>query len=336
MEKVSIAILGLGRLGTSIGLTLKAYNKQERPYQFEVTGYDTVAERVKQAKEINAIDTPKHRPVEATRDKAIVVITMPYGEVNTAYDMIANELRADTVIIDFSTLKHDVMEQATKKLPANVHLVCAAPVFNPKYLFDGVDETQRASDDLFQDGMLMLMPSVKCAEAAIKLANNFSEILGAKPQFFDPYEHDALIAATETLPAFLSVTYFTTLNEGKGWDDTQRLTNPAFGMLSRYLFDHHPDDILKTWQDNRPHLVRNVNAFLKTLTTLRNLLQEEEDDAIAALLEEQAKDYEAWINKRYNNNWVKDDLAAETPTWTESMGNMFGNLLRRKKDDDDD
>ena len=335
MEQITVAILGLGRVGTSVGLALKAHNARDNRYQFVVTGYDTVAERVKQAKDLEAVDNPKHRLAEAVRDKAIVVISMPYGEVATAYEMIAQDLKEDTVIIDFSTLKHTVMEKASKRLPKNVHLVCASAIFNPAYLFDGVDETQRATADLFQDGMMMLMPSVTCAEAAIKLASNFSAILGAKPQFFDPFEHDALIAATETLPALVSVAYFTTLNQGQSWEDTQRLTNPAFGMLTRYLFDHHPDDLMKTWGDNRPQLIRYITELIKTLTSMRTLLQEEDDDAISALLEDQAKDYEAWINKRYHNNWNKEP-AVETPTWSESMGNMFGNFFRRKKDEDDE
>ena len=336
MAEVQVGILGLGRVGASVGLALKNHTAQGGKHKFIITGYDTVAEKGRIAKEIGAIDHFKNRIGEAARDKAIVIMAMPYGEVDSSYSVIGKELSRGTVVLDFSALKVSTMQSAAKHMPENTHLVCIAPIFNPKYLFDSVDETVRASADLFEDGMMMLMPSVKCAEAAITLANDVSGILGALPQYFDAAEHDVLISATEALPAVLGVAYFINLQQSDSWDDTRRLTNPSFGIITHDLFDKHPDDLTKVWLDNADQIVRHINAYIKTLTALRDILQDKDRRALSALLEEKAKAYETWINNRHHNTWHKDKLAVKTATFGDTIGGtLFGGFFRKRDDDED-
>ncbi len=335
MAEISLAILGMGRLGTSIGLALKRYMREGGSHRFSITGYDTVSSYAKTAKQMQAIDDIKNRPQEAVKGKDIIIIAMPYGEVETVYQMIAPNLRDGTVILDLSTLKQSPMQAVEKLLSPEVHVVSVAAVVNPKYLFDGVNETDRATEDYFDKGMMMLMPTVKCAQQAVTLAMDFSQLLGATPQFFDPSEHDALIAATELLPALLGVAYFYTMCHGDGWLDTQRLSNPFFGVLSRPLFDLHPDDLRAMWLSSGSHLIRNINEMILTLTRFRDLIMEKNDDALAVALDNTSKEYQAWINRRHNNKWKNERPIAEAPTFGETMSGMFGNLVNIGKKDKD-
>ncbi|MFW5708990.1 MAG: prephenate dehydrogenase/arogenate dehydrogenase family protein [Chloroflexota bacterium] len=334
MADISVAILGLGRVGTSIGMALKRYNRLGKAYNFDISGYDTVADQVKTAKKLEAIDHARHRPGEAVKDAGIVFITMPYGEIETVYELIGPALRTNAVVLDFSTLKQEAMRAAQRHMPEQTHLVCGAPIFNPAYLFDGIDETERATEDLFDKGMIMLMPSVRCAEEAITLANDVTGILGAIPHFFDPNEHDALINATEILPSVMTVAYFYTLSHNSGWPDTQRLTNPAFGMASHDLFDTHPDDLAKLWMDGGEQLIRNINELIKSLTHMRDLLQEKDQESISAILESRSSEYAAWINRRYNLTWGKERTAENLPTFSDAVGNMFGGFFKRRQDEE--
>lgn len=338
MAEISLAILGMGRLGTSIGLAIKRHMREGGNHTFSITGYDTVSSQAKTAKQMNAVDEIKNRPQEAVKGKDIVVIAMPYGEVETVYEMIAPNVRDGTVILDLSTLKQAPMKAAEKHLSADVHVVSAAPIVNPKYVFDGLNETEHATEDYFDKGMMMLMPSVKCVQEAVTLATDFSQLLGAVPQFFDTAEHDALIAATELLPSLLGVAYFYTMCHGDGWMDTQRLTNPTFGVLSRPLFDIHPDDLRAMWLGGGSHLIRNINEMILTLTRFRDLIMEKNDDALAVALDNTSKEYQDWINRRHNNKWKNEKILADAPTFSDSMTNLFGNLVnvgRKDKDKQD-
>jgi prephenate dehydrogenase len=331
MAEISIAILGLKRVGASIGLALKRHNAKNSGNTFIIGGYDTSRDIAKEAQQMGAVDKIEHDLDTLVRDRDIVVIALPIGEVEGAYENIAHALRTGVVVIDMSPLAQSALKVAEKHLPEGAHVVCAAPIFNPKYLFDGTDEVARASEDLFDKGTIMVMPSVTCIKEAISLASDFAALLGATPNFYDPAEYDSLTAATEGLPSLLGVVTFHLLSRSEGWADIQRLTNPGFGMLTRHLFDTHPDDLRDFWLTSGPALLRQVDELVEGLRSFRALLAEQDHDSLAAALETASSEYEGWINRRMTNRWK--DGRDDKPLPTQGiMGNMFGRWGR--KDDD--
>lgn len=337
MAEINVAILGLNRAGASVAMALKRYNARGEGNSFTITGYDTNPDTVREAKKIGVIDIAKHQPDEAVKDQGVVFLSVSYGEVSAIYSLISRHLKTGVVIIDFATLKAQSLAAAEKHLPSNTHLICAAPILNPRHSFSNVDDMTAATEELFDKGSMMLMPSVKSAQEAITLANNLTEILGATPHFFDPHEHDALAAATEALPVLLNIAYFYTLTQNEGWGDTQRLTNPAFGAQSRALFDMHPDDMLDLLWQSKDNLKRHLNLLLRNLTQLRDALDEDDTAAMEAVIDTASSTYQEWVNQRFNNTWDKDRLKVETPTFGDSVSHMFGSFMRfGKKDDEKD
>ena len=335
MAEISIAILGLKRTGASVGLALKRHNVKKTDNTFIIGGYDTSRDIAKEAQKMGAVDKIDHNLEALVRDKDIVVIALPFGEVEGAYQNIAHVLRTGVVVIDMSPLAQSALKLAQKHLPEGAHVVCAAPIINPKYLFDGTDEVARASEDLFDKGTIMVMPSVSCIKEAIGLVADFSALLGATPNFYDPAEYDSLTAATEALPSLLGVVAFHLLSRSDGWPDIQRLTNPGFGMLTRYLYDTHPDDLRDFWLTSGPALVRQVDDLVEGLRAFRALIAEKDSDSLAAALETASSEYEGWINRRMNNRWA--DGRDDKPLPTQGiMGNMFGRFSFGRKDDEDD
>ena len=68
MAEVQVAILGLNRIGTSIGLALKKYNSRAgAKHQFRVTGYSTRNDEVKTAQKLGAVDAVSAQPSDAAR-----------------------------------------------------------------------------------------------------------------------------------------------------------------------------------------------------------------------------------------------------------------------------
>lgn len=333
MAPVQISILGLGRLGTSIGLALKRYMADGGKHQFEITGYDSVSTHAKTAKNLKALDHTKNSVEEAVQGQNIVVMSLPYGEIEGVYRRISGHLIRGAVIIDLSTLKRDNIQSAEKHLPDGTHLVCATAIVNAKYLFENLDETERASADYFDKGVMMLMPSVTCAEEAVTLANDWTQILGATPQYFDPEEHDILIHSAEILPSVLGVALFSHLRQSDSWDDKGRLTNSAFGATTHFLFDRHPDDLMSTWTNNPDLMIRNINEIIKTLMLVRDLIREDNRDALSLYIDDNTRAYETWINNRNKNSWRQDN--PKVPSMSDTIGGaMFGNFFKRGRDKD--
>jgi len=337
MADVSVAILGMNRIGTSLGLALKRYNGRGEAHTFTVHGYDQSQNTLKTVQEMKAVDETVNRLENIVREQDIVVITMPYNELSTVYEIIAPNLRKGAVVIDMTPVKQQSLKLANEHLREGTHLVSAEPIINPKYLFDGTDETQRATADYFDDSTILVMPSVKAIKEAVTLATDLVTIIGAEPMFFDPAEFDPLMAATRALPTTIGTAYYYMLSNTDGWDDSQRLTGADFGMMTRYLFDTHPDDLRNLWLDSSEDLVRNLDGFINVLRQLREAIADKDQDTIEAMLDAAARDYETWINRRYQNRWQFSEQMnnSEAPTFGTMMGNLMGGFMSRRKDKDD-
>lgn len=335
MANVSVGILGLGRIGASVALALKRYNSsKDARHTFDITVSDSRAGVREEAQKLGIAPRIERNLFDAAENKDIVVLALPYAEVKAAYEVIGPLLRPGAVIMDSSPLKQPSLEWANKYLRAETHMVGMTPILNPKYLFEGVDDTQYAREDLFDKGTMLLMPSVSAVKDAVELASDFSTLLGATPHFLDPAEHDGLMAMTEGLPALLGVAVFYLLQHNRGWGDLQRLTNPGFGLLTHHLYDTHPDDLRDAWLYNRQHLLRALDDLTATLHSFRELLAENNQAALESALIKSSEAYSQWINRRHNARWEE-----ERDSQTLSMGQfMFGSLLskRFRRDDNGD
>ncbi len=338
MPEVAVAILGLNRVGTSIGLALKQYNQRANAkHQFKITGYSGRNEHVKTAQKLGAIDQVAGQAFDAVRGRDIVVMAMPYAEVESAYQAIAGDMRPGVVVLDFSPLKVNPLKWAAKHLSKDAHVVGATPLLNPAYLFDPLDSPDNANADLFENGTILLMPSVTCIPQAIELGGDFAAILGSRTQFIDPAEHDSMMAATDVLPTLLGLAYYNALSNATGWHDVQRSTNPAFGALTRPMFDTHPDDLVASLRDSRQDLTRVIDSVMVSLRDLRAALVSDDRDALEAVATNAAESYETWYNKRFH--WKFDDAGQKQPEAPNMMsmflGTSLANRLRGKKDEDD-
>ena len=338
---ISVTIIGLGRTGASIGLALKRYNRKgNTPHTFDITGLEDRPAMLKEAEKLGAVDKTGRNIFNAIDGRDIVVLALPYADVRRTYQVIADGIRPGGVVMDMSPLKMPSLKWAKEYLPAEAHMVGLTPLVNPRHLFDGLDDTEHATEDYFDNGNMMLMPAPNCIPDAVELASDFSSLLGATVHFMDPMEHDSLIAATYGLPTVLGAASFYTLARNPGWGDIQRLTNPQFGRLTHQLFDTHPDDLRDVWLNNRESLVHYLDMLMASLNQVRDSLAEDDRDAVEAMLVEASDKYSAWINRRHNNKWDDVDKSSfETPSTGESlMSGLMGGFLSRKlrKNSDED
>ncbi|MBZ0278788.1 MAG: NAD(P)-binding domain-containing protein, partial [Anaerolineae bacterium] len=92
MGTVSVAILGLGRVGASVALALKRYNaRKDARHQFALTLVDTRAGIREDAVKARIGDKIEHNLFGAVPNKDIVVLALPYADVQTAYRDLGRE-----------------------------------------------------------------------------------------------------------------------------------------------------------------------------------------------------------------------------------------------------
>lgn len=307
MASLRVAILGLGRLGASVGLALKRYSQTEGKYQFECVGHDFSPELERRAREQGIVARTERLPEDAVRGADIVVQAMGYEDVRTTYKDMAIGLRDGVVILETAPLKQASLEWATKYLKPEHHVVGLTPIVNPAYLYDARIDFDAASADYFDKGAILISPAASAAKEAVELAYNFGIILGGKPRFLDPQEHDALMAHTSTLPELLGVLSFYAMRQHPSWEDAQWLTPPIFGALTRPLKDVHPDAFRDEWIGNRDAIARALGTLIEALEQTRQRLLEGDQAAIEALASQTSEQYAEWVNRRHRADWEKGE-----------------------------
>jgi prephenate dehydrogenase len=340
MANIRVGIIGLGRVGASVALAVKRFqqtapNKQ----QFTVTGYDVRSDVVRVAKTLNAFSELSGSLLGAARDKEIVVLALPYADVEEAYRLMAGQLKAGTVVLDCSTLSTPSLKWAAPLEADDVHLVGVTPVLNADYLFDGKDDIRHAAPDLFLNGAMLLSPSVKAHPDAVELAADFSAVIGASPRFVDPYEHDGWMGSVELLPMVLGVAAFRAMRKLEGWDEAQRAANANFGRLTHGLADSDPADLRALVLANRDAVLRAIDSQVSTLRELRQVIADSDAHALAEAFEGEYAAYNTWLAKRISNVWEATEPRERGGAGEAVMTGFLGGYLARRlrgKDSDDE
>lgn len=324
--EVRVGIVGLGRVGASIALALRRHNRNPKAkYHFAIQGYDRQQGTKEALKEQGAAEVLNSRsPQRAAREADLVILAQPYHEIEASLRDIAGALREGAVVLNLSLLQAPAAEWAEEQLGEGVYHVGGRPMINAKSLFTGLEEARYADEALFDGASFYLMPAPNCVTEAVELTSNFARILGARPNFIDAAEYDALVSATELLPALLGVATFHSLASASGWNDTQRLTNPAFAQLTHHLLDEHPDAMAATWLQNQESLTRHLDSLMQVLLQLRDLLRSEDRNGVEALLALAAERYEIWINQRHSGQFDPVDRSASAAV---SAGGMMRSLF---------
>ncbi len=339
---IKVGILGLGRIGASMGLALKRYNaSKDARQQFAITGYAATSQETQALKNSNPVEKSVRSIEEAAEDQDIVVLALPYRDVQAAYQLIGRGMRSGSVLLDASPLKLPSQEWAVKYLNAEAHMVGITPILNPKYLFDGLDDAEHAAADLFDKGSLLLMPNAKSEKEAVELASDFGELLGMTPMFGDPVEHDVWAASSESLPAALGLAAFYTLYRRDGWNDVRKVGNSSFGRLTHHLYDQNPDDLRDLLLNSREPLVRQIDATIESLGILRGILDQNDKAALEEILIQTMETYMTWVLHRKDGQWDKPESTAPSTSRSDLLlSSMFGSYLtkrmRRDKTDDSD
>lgn len=338
MSKLQIGILGLGRVGVSVGLALKRYMANNPKVTLDIVGYDSQQSNEKPALKMGAVARIERTPFAAVAQKDLIVMALPYDEVREAYQAISADLRDGVVVVDMSPLKQPVIGWAKQYLKPTHHVIGMTPIINPNLMFDAQDSAENAREDLFDDGAMVLSPALDSVKEAIDLAYNFSLLLGGKPRFLDPAEHDALLAQTEHLPLLLGAAFYDTLSRQRAWGDMQAFTNANFGTLTLTLKRDHPDALRDLLLQNKDNVVRGLDALIETLKSTREAIYTGDRDGVEALFVRASEDYAQWINRRFRGEWDKTDHLP--PAVSESgglmsffLGSKLANRLAGKKDE---
>src|SRR5262245_54047060 len=292
---IKITIIGMGMIGTSLGMALRSADEKEAPLgQIQVTGYDKNNRATSDARGRLAIDREMRSLGEALREAQLVVVAVPVQAVREVFTAIAPVLPSGCVVTDMASVKNQVMDWARELLPTTVEVVGGHPMAGKER-----SGASAAEPDLFKGAVYCLTPSPRARQGAIDLVDAMVRQVGAKPYFIDPNEHDAYVAGVSHLPFLLSTALVELTSSSPGWKEMAPLAPTGFRDVSR-LASGDPEMHRDICITNRAALSRWLDDAARLLLELREQVEAGDGDKLLALFERAREARERWLSGRPN------------------------------------
>lgn len=277
-----VGILGLGLIGTSLGLAIK-----RTPGAPRVHGHDVNGEALRRASKAGAIDKACTSPAELCKGSDAVVLATPVGSILELLPEIAPHLASDTLVTDTGGTKVRIVSAAHKALADPSRFVGGHPMAGR--LTAGVAEP---SADLYRGALYCLTVSPSTAPWAIDAAVQLVESLGAEPFFIDADEHDALLAGISHLPYLASVALVNAVTSQQSWAEMASLAAGGFRTVSS-LVDADERMWAQVAETNRENIALQLDRLIESLARLRGLVRSADPNLLTDLRRARSY-YRAW------------------------------------------
>ena len=320
-ETRRVVIIGLGLIGGSIGLRLKAADLPG----LDIVGSDIDGSRERAAKKSGAIDRVEHDLTRAVRDARLVIVAVPIAALRDVFTAIAPHLTDGALVTDTASTKGEVMKWATELLPESVSFVGGHPMAGKEQT--GIDH---ADATLFEGRAYCICPALSASPTAIKSVVGLAQALGAEAVFIDAEEHDVYAAAISHLPLITSTALFRLLRESPSWDDLGQLASTGFRDMTR-LASGDPSMSNAIWKTNREAIIHWVDRLTEELKRMRGMLSDAQDEELFKLFAEAKLQRDEFIA-----NPPRRETAARGPEVDRGralldifVGGMMANNIRR-------
>ena len=228
---VQITIIGLGQIGTSAGLALAG--KKDLVFRM---GHDKENGIAKKAEKLGALDKSHYNLPASVKDADIVLLAIPFGAIRETLEFIGQDLKESAVVMDTAPVKGPIFEWAKQYIPDGRYYVGLVPAINPAFVHEMKAGIDAAHADLFQKGVMGIVAPPGMPGEAVKLAADFSNLLGAEPMFAEQGEIDSLMASLHLLPQIVSAALLGMTVDQPGWLEGRKLAGKAYAAATGALF----------------------------------------------------------------------------------------------------
>jgi cyclohexadieny/prephenate dehydrogenase len=265
-----ITILGVGLIGGSVGLAVKARGVAQR-----VVGFGRSVKNLERAVELGCLDHFATTLTDAVRNADLVVVCTPVDKIASTILESAPHCKAGTLFTDGGSTKGNILAELGDRLPGVLAFVPAHPLA-------GSEKTgpEYAKPGLFHDRVTILTPTPKTDPKAVAKVEAFWKALGCRIVTMTPDEHDRALGTTSHLPhaaaagvAGVTPPNWLTLTAG-GFRDTTRIAGGDPALWAAIFLA------------NREAVLDAVHGFNARMAEFHRLLDAADRDGIVRWLSE--------------------------------------------------
>ena len=270
-----LAIIGVGLIGGSLARSLRQQN-----YVAEIIGCGRGKANLETAVQLGVIDCFTHDPAEAVAQADMIVVAVNLRTIPQIFEQIAPAIENHAVITDVGSAKAQVIQAAA------LHLGEAFTRFVPGHPIAGTEKSgvEASFAELFVDHRVILTPTPQNDASAIQSVTAMWRQTGALVNEMSAALHDEVLAATSHLPHMVAFALVDCLSAMESSAEIFDFAAGGFRDFTRIASSNPP-----MWCDialeNRDALLRQLDAFEKTLRALKQSLEDKDEQSMLALFE---------------------------------------------------
>lgn len=267
----TVGIYGIGLLGGSVGLALKA-----RYPSVHVVGMGRSPERLEKARQFGALDSFTTEPQSLPAMLDLLIVCTPVCVLPSHVTHALPAVKPDGVITDVGSTKAIVVEQC--------EAICGnAYRFVGSHPMAGSHKTgiEAAAADLYQDKICVVTETILSEPEAVDQVEVFWQALGMQVVRLNPVQHDRLVARSSHLPHMVAAALCHAVKDmgpaifpvlGDGFRDTTRIAAGDSGMWT---------DICT---DNRDEILASLDELSRIVEELKKKVENGDRDGIHEFL----------------------------------------------------
>lgn len=286
----TVAIIGLGLLGASLGMALRG-----KPYRR--LGWARRAEVRAWALANDVIDAGSEEIAPVLAGADLTILCLPIPRIMEYLETYVGCWRPGAVVSDIGSVKEVIVKCGEKFLsPRGVDFVGGHPMAGTEKTGPGA-----AFEELYVQAEVFVTRTAATAPAALRCVREFWQTVGTKVVEIGVREHDALVAHTSHISHILALALTEAVLDcdpetrslrysgcATGFRDTSRITSSPPSMW-REIIEH-----------NQPAVLEAVREFAARYKKLGELIENRDYDNLEAEFAKGKKLRDSWVN--YKNH----------------------------------
>lgn len=264
----TVAIVGVGLLGGSVGLALR-----ERKLASRIVGIGHARPSLETALQMGAVDEITQEIAEGAKGADLVVVCTPVAVIAEHVRAAAVVAADGAVITDVGSTKVDIVAKIGYRWPRNIRFVGSHPLAGGEK-----SGPAAARADLFIEKTVVITPSAKATLDDRLLVADFWESLGGVAIEMSAEEHDRAVAFTSHAPHLIAAAMAAALPQdyfplvARGFLDTTRVAAGNPDLWRQIVFD------------NRQNVSQALAAVAAQLERLRHAIDAHDEHALVDIL----------------------------------------------------
>ena len=225
MAKLQLAIIGVGRIGGSLGLCLKDRLGDD----IYITGLSRTESSMSAALLRGAVDMASADLEAVVSDADIIFLSPPVLQIVPMVERMLPYLKKGAILTDAGSTKQYVWEHLKKILPPDIYYVSGHPMTGREK--SGV---QAADKDLFVNKCYVIVEDTGAPPEVLERVVSLLRLTGANLTTLDIAKHDRCASVISHVPHVAAAALVTLLNRSQGdMDSCLKLAGGGFKDTTR-------------------------------------------------------------------------------------------------------